>query len=414
MGSSVPIILLVITLSMTPLHFAAAQAYPPGADAFLASANALAKSASERVELGRANARLSQIRLSLTQQLISIGDGNAAFSLSDLDETKLMCVVQSAHIEVASRRNYMQAVAGRIEEVGKTAQIDNLISAVKSLFAHQSIDLRGPMASKQEMEAFVKNTQTRCSNDIKSSQKSYYLTSIAAPLPVPTTSAIDHDDEFALTFFGQLNSLISAFVGIITPAVVEGAKFIDERERRTAIRRFLSDETNRTYIRQSGDTLATQVGLWIEAKRGKLTGSLLEKLATLRKTEVNLAKLDACKGFEATRFKTRESGAASDEFALCWRAAWGQLEASVTAVLKAADEYDQLLDAGDKNNAKTSFAELTEALSAISENSVTNPEVLWAIATRLVSIGEKVQAATSKESREKIHKAIDDLVKALS
>jgi hypothetical protein len=404
---------LAITLSLTPLRYAAAQAFPPGADAFLASANALAKSANERVELGRANARLNQIRLSLTQQLVTVANGNAAFSLSDLDETKLLCGVQSAHIEVASRRNYMQTVAGRIEEVGKTTQIDNLIGAIESLFAHQSIDLRGPMASRQEMETFAKNTLARCSNDIKSSQKSYYLASITAPVPVPTASNVD-DDEFALAFFGPLNSLINAFVGIITPAVVEGAKLIDERERRAAIRRFLSDETNRNYIRQSGDTLATQVGLWIEAKRGKLTGSFLEKLAILRKTEVNLAKLDACKGFEAARFNTRASGAASDEFALCWRAAWGQLEASVTAFLKAADEYDPLLDAGDKNNAKTSFAELTEALSAISENSVTNPEALWAIATRLVSIGEKIQAATSKESREKIHKAIDDLVKALS
>jgi hypothetical protein len=99
---------------------------------------------------------------------------------------------------------------------------------------------------------------------------------------------------------------------------------------------------------------------------------------------------------------------------LCWRAAWTQLEGNAAAVLKAADEYDQLLDAGDKGNVKTSFAELSEALSAIAEGSVTNPHVLWATATRLLAIGEKIQAATSKENRDKMQKAIDDLVKALS
>lgn len=346
--------------------------------------------------------------------MIAVDSGGAPIRLAELDENKLLCLVQRTHIEVAARRNYMQALAGRIEQVGKPAKIDNLIGAVQSLFSHQTIDLRGPMASKQELEALVKNTVTRCGNDIKASSQSYYLASIAPPAPALTASTTDEDEEFPLVFLGSLSSLINVFVGIITPAVVEGAKFIDEQYRRDAIRRFLSDETNRTHIRQSGDTLATEVGAWIEGKRGTLTGSFLEKLAVLRKSEVNLAKFDACKGFETARFKTRASGAASDEFVLCWRAAWSQLEGSVAAVLKAADEYDQLLDAGDKNNAKTSFAELTQALSAISENSVTNPSELWAIATRLVAIGEKIQAATSKESREKIQKAIDDLVKSLS
>src|SRR5262245_30498680 len=72
---------------------AVAQVFPPGADAFVASANALAKSAAERVDLGRSTARLNQIRLSLTQKLISAGGGDT-IRLSDLDEVRLLCAVQ--------------------------------------------------------------------------------------------------------------------------------------------------------------------------------------------------------------------------------------------------------------------------------------------------------------------------------
>lgn len=63
--------------------------------------------------------------------------------------------------------------------------------------------------------------------------------------------------------------------------------------------------------------------------------------------------------------------------------------------------------------AKKSFAQLSTALDAIAEVSITDPAALWRIATRLVAFGEKVEAATSKENREKINKAIDDLVKVL-
>lgn len=407
------LILLILIQSGTSTTVSAqgAPGYPPGADAFVASANALAKSATERVDLGRSSARLDQIRRSLTNKLLVAGSG-ATVSLADLDEVRLLCGVQRPHIQVAARRNYLQTVAGRIEEVGKPAQIDNLIGAAKSLFNSQSLDIRGPVTNQTQLDTLAKNIENRCANDIKGADKQFYLASIVEP-QLGTTSAADEEVIGTTALLGAFSSIINVFVGIITPAVIEGAKLIDEQSRRNAIRRFLSDEGHREEIRRNGDSLATEVGVFIENKRGRLTGAFLEKLALLRKSEISLPKIDACKALETNRFTKRQSGAANDDFAICWRAVWTQLEAPVAAALKSADEYDTLADAGDKNNAKAAFADLSEALSGISENAITNPHELWQIATRLMAIGEKVQAATSKESREKIQKAIDELVKAL-
>jgi len=177
---------------------------------------------------------------------------------------------------------------------------------------------------------------------------------------------------------------------------------------------FLSDAKNRDRIRESGEKLADEISRFVLAKRQKLAGSFLEKASTLRLADIDLGKLDVCKDLsDSKKFASRPSGAASDEFAVCWRAAWARIEPPVTALLKSADDYDQLADAGDGDNAKIAFKELSEALSAIAEGSVTNPDELWRIATRLIAFGEKVEAAISKESRDKMRKAIEDLANAV-
>jgi hypothetical protein len=391
-----------------------AQALPPGADAFVASANALAKSASERVELGRATTRISYIKLLLTNKLIA-AKASDTIKFTDLSERVLLCNVLGDYVDVATRRNYIQALATKIDETGKPTQIENLIGAVKSLFAGQSLDIRGPISTKAEMEKLVKNATSRCEADIKTSPPQYYGTSITPAAPPPTTASDDQEPKEApVVFFGELTSLINVFVGIITPVVVGGAKFVDEQRRREAIRVFLSNQKNRQQIIDNGQKLADEISRFVLAKRQKLAGSFVETAAVLRNSEINLTKLDACKaGFDANKFATRASGAPSDDFVVCWRAAWMQIERPVAALIKAADEYDQLADAGDSNNAKKAFTELSTALDAIAEGSVTDPAELWRIATRLVAFGQKVEAATSKENREKINKAIDDLVKVL-
>jgi len=155
----------------------AQSALPPAVDAFVASANALAKSAGERVDLGRA--RLTMIRRELTNVLLAARAG-IPLRLA-LDNEILLCDARANHVAVALRRNYLQAVAGKVEEAGKPARIDNLQSAVKSLFASQSVDLSAGIPSAEELKAAEKRMRDRCSLDVKSFDSAFYGKSLDQP-----------------------------------------------------------------------------------------------------------------------------------------------------------------------------------------------------------------------------------------
>jgi len=193
---------VIAIASTTSMSEGRSQALPPGADAFVASANALAKSAAERVDLGRSMARLNQIKLALTTKFISAGAGGT-IKLDTLDERALLCDVQAQHIDLATRRNYVQAVAGKVEAVGKPTQLENLVAAVRSLFTNQSLDIRGPISSKPELEALVKKAIGRCEDDIKGSVVQYYGRLISAPVTAATPG---QDQEVPVAFLGPLSS----------------------------------------------------------------------------------------------------------------------------------------------------------------------------------------------------------------
>jgi len=391
-------------------HQGTAQALPPGADAFVASANALAKSAGERVELGRANTRLRQVRAMLATQLIGGAVAPVKIQLTGLDETEVLCRALRQHLDVASGRNYIQTLGTKIEEVGKPTQIDNIVTAVRTVFQSQSLDIKGPITTKAELDAVVKAQTDRCASDIKAAAEAFYGARIAPGVPTLSSTG---PEEVTEVFFSEFATLINVFVGIVTPVIVEGAKIVDEQRRREAIRAFLSNDANRSRIRNVGSKLAEEVSKYALLKRQALAGSVLEKMAAIRQLEVDLTKVDGCKEFASKRFSTRPSGAPSDEFVNCWRAVWARMEEPVSSMLKAAESYDALADAGDSDTAKKQFSELSQALSAIAEGSVTNPEVLWQLATRLVAFGAKIEAAASSDNRKKLETAIDGLMQSL-
>jgi hypothetical protein len=82
--------------------------------------------------------------------------------------------------------------------------------------------------------------------------------------------------------------------------------------------------------------------------------------------------------------------------------------------LKAAQEYDDFADASNGKEGEAA-AKIGEQLDAIIAPNVTAATLqnLMKLAVRLVAFGEKLKTAASKENRDKIEKAIDDLVKAL-
>src|SRR5262249_31691728 len=105
------------------------------------------------------------------------------------------------------------------------------------------------------------------------------------------------------------------------------------------------------------------------------------------------------------------SGSPSKAFMLCYKAAWAEIEKPTSVLLKLADEYDQVADAGNTDAATKAFGQISADLTAISENSVSNPAVLWQYVTQLVGFANTLQKGYSQENRDKLHRAIDALMK---
>ena len=249
----------------------------------------------------------------------------------------------------------------------------------------------------------------RCLADVRDFHLTYYGRDITPPtahkgVPAPA----------AAPFFAAVGAVIETIVNIITPVVVEGAKIVDEEARRRTVIAFLKNETNIKTIRESGLALATEVSAFTWNKRLRLAGSFSERAAVLRASPVDLSKGDSCKKYLAAGQPTNDAKTSlTDDFILCWRAAWEQVESNVAALLKVAEEYDRLADAGDTDNAHQAFRPLADSLQAITTTDETDLKRFWGWATRLLAFAQKVETALSKESREKIEKAIDDLVKAI-
>jgi hypothetical protein len=406
-----------ITAAVVLVHVAGVQAQsilPTAVDAFVASADALAKSASEPVDLGRATLRLDKVRLALTNKLLT-AKSNDTIQIDSLDEADILCGTRTAQIVIAAQRNYLQAVAAKIDQAGKPSQIDNITSAVVALFASQSIDIKS-VADDAALKTSAEQLTTRCQNDLKQFDKHYYGREVVAP-PGAQPLAAEAPLASPASLFGPIGSLIDTIVSVITPVVIEGGKLVDEAKRREAVRRFLSDPTNTKTITASGMQLAQQVSQFVVAKRHKLAGTFSEQLAATRAARIDLAKSDECKAYltEPKKLEKRKSGAPSDQFVLCWRSIWNQLESQVSETLKAANDYDQLADAGDSDNAAKVFDPLSKSLAAIAQNQLDPKDLakVWNWATELLAFADKVNAAASKDNRDKIQQAIDNLVKAL-
>src|SRR4051794_17732356 len=101
----------------TPFEGSAETSLPSSVDAFVASAGALAKSGSDLVDLGRSTDRLNRVRAELTEQLENANAGSV-LSLKELDEVILLCSPRGNSIVVSAERNYIRAVAAKINEVG--------------------------------------------------------------------------------------------------------------------------------------------------------------------------------------------------------------------------------------------------------------------------------------------------------
>jgi hypothetical protein len=409
------IVIALFTLTGPKQVEAAELALPEAYKSIVTSTSALSSSATELVRLERTTLRLQRIRTALTAKLLVANFGDK-FSINDLiEEQDLLCGARANHISTVARYNYVNAVTSQIEEISKPSSATDILSAIKIVLASYSVDVSDRSLSATSISQLKNIITTRCQTDIRGFDKAYYGTAITgaqAGQPTPPAEAPSGTEALpSLAFLGPFGALIDTVLGIITPVLTEAANIVDQSKRKQAIEDFLSDQNNQNSLRSAGQELAQAVSDYTWATRLKSAGAFVEGVMVIRKSEIDLARLDSCKDPNNEKFVRSASGAPSARFVLCWRAAWGQLESTVASTLKAAEDYDELADAGDSATALTAFRRIDTEFTAISRgNSVNDPQAFWQFVLQIVSFANTLQTAFSQDNRERIHKAIDGLV----
>lgn len=414
MRTNIVIVLALLLGVGAPANGIAETALPPSVDAFVASSAALAKSGNDLVDLGRSTDRLDRIRAALTEQIEQAALG-AVVNLKDLDEVILLCTPRGNAIVASAERNYIQAVAAKINEVGTPSQIDNLSAAIGALFASQSVDVSG-LPDDATLKKEQKNILDRCSSDLKSYDEAYYGKSLSFG---NQAAALGGAAIPSLALLGSVGSLVDTIVSIITPAVVEGSKLVDESKRREVVLAFLRNSDNRQNIENAGRDLAARISKFVLYRRHRLAAAFEEQAALLRSKEIELSKLPECKAYLGDelnkRASRRSSGSPNDSFTTCWKAAWDQLNVLAASVAKAGNDYDQLADAGDSDNATKTFDPLSKSLNGMVQANGNLDEVsasrIWNWTTKLLAFADKITKSASSDNQKKIKEAIDGLAK---
>lgn len=438
--TSVMVAFLVSTLSNTPASPQSAPdpATQKGYTSFVATLSSLTGSASDMIVLERSAGRLATIRQATARKLIAAFEPGAnasrkSITLADtLDTSILLCGFRANsikvvdrlstrdttasmavdHLQTVARSNYLNSVVTQIQSVSKASAPGDIISALQALFASYQIKATNASLQQTTMEKLRARSLQRCQGDLKEFDRAYYGVDVKPPGPLAAGEAPTPAAGLpSLSFLGPIGVLVDTVLGILTPVVIDAATIVDEAKREKAIADFLADPKNQSAIRSAGTELARAVSDYTFAKRMALAGSFAERMAVLSSATVDLTKIDACSDPENKIFVRSASGGPSSIFMACYFAVWSQFQDTVGSAIKAASDYDLIADAGDTSAALISFEQITSDFGAIATNSITNPAVFWQYVTQLINFAGAVSTASSQDSRAKLEKAIDALVK---
>jgi hypothetical protein len=389
-------------------------ALPKPYTGFLAGTKALTASASDFADLERAAQRLKTIRSALAKRLLG---ANAAskLPLNDLvEERNLLCEPRAAHLATLARLNYLNSIVSQVDETSNVSKPDSLLSAVTLLFAKYSIDGTAKSLEPGTLTAVGDRARSRCETDIKGFDVAYYGVDIRAPSALAPAGAELAAPEAisALALLGPVGALIDTFLNVVGPVAIGAATLVDETKREQAIHDFLSKPENQANLKTIGEQIGGAASRYNWDKRLRLAAAFVEGVRVVQNFEVDLSKLPECKDLSSANLGRTASGAPSTAFMVCWRKVWGQVDETVASILKAGQDYDQLADAGDTDTALIAFRKVTADLNAVAANEITDPAVFWMYVTQVITFATTVQAAFSQDNRDKIHKAIDALVKA--
>lgn len=386
-------ILFVTLLSSSPVWAADDQpdGMPPTVSALVESIGALTKSSATMVDSRLATVRAYKIRQQLSNYLLE-GDLNGVPNFPG-DES-LLCDPRKKQIVLQSSITYLNAVTAQVKAVAKSditsdVDVNNIVRAFKSLFADYRIDVDTPGAN---IEAKV---LTDCKASLENFALQYY--------------GISPSDEAGIV--AAFTAIYEIFKSVIAPVIVEGAKYIDETRRLDKVRQYLKTDANRKLIIANAGNLSDAMTKYESGRMAEAVGHFVEAQLALKNGFKKAKAIEECKNLDASA-DNRKIG--SSVFRGCFAAIWAANKENVTAVTTEAAKYDQLADIGVGQGLEQLKA-ITTSLEKIAKNEddpVTFNSI-WKAAMRLMTIAQKIEVATTKENRDKITKAVKDVIDAL-
>ena len=364
----------------------------------------LVKSADEPLSTYRAQERTRKFRnyvaVSIMQGRVNPADkfgpdGLTAESCAANFDCRMVCSPIAAHGLLSTRKSFLAAAAGGMRTIG-TSEVKDLSTAISAILANYSINIADRAVDTSK---FTQETTASCVDDIVNYARTYF-------------GVTNTPEEQEAAVVAAVLSLWNVIKSIIEPLAVTVGGEIDAEKRRSAILKFLSDETPRLKEYSKAITNYSSQNI-VNNKRDKMWTIV----ATRKKLITALAKAlekSGCKEDGVRGAQPTVGYLTGNAFEGCYTIVTGDIEAALKSYLEATSQYD--LAAGistrDIERASSRFSELLDRRNTAAGLDGSEVRDLLAVASRLLAFGKQVEDAFSKESRDKVKKGVDDLISA--
>lgn len=372
-------------------------AYPAGADSLVGAINALTSAEDKRVALWRSEDRYSTLRRMLVQSVVGSKGESSGVSLDDDAIKKLLCGSRRGFVKVQASQTYLTAVSTELKKTATTEKITGLTASIMTLFKTYSVEVT---STPDKLKAAQDLAESICTTDYQKFAKSYYSYAF-----VGANTGIED-------IFSPFSALIKLVMDIITPVAEAGAKLVDAEARKKAILDYLKKPGTIKNITAASTVVNSELSSSLNTARYQKVGQFVEQAIALRDIAPDLSKTPCKQAFDASGLIVN-GGVPSDNFIKCMSMVSAAYADKLAALLKAADDYDQLADS-PPDVAGTKLKAITQKLDDIAKDKVppATAKELWDKAVEIIGFAQTVLTAASKDNRDKVKQDIDALVKA--
>lgn len=387
--------------------------YKPVPGAIVSGMSGLVTGTKDAMSTARANDRLTTIRRILTDQILALRVVDKKFSLGALDGAEyvlsnalVLCSPRGDHAVVSADATYLESVTGTLNKFSAPPKITTIGDALGTLFQNYSIEVPKDKTKKEIAKAVV----DRCINDTQI----WASFSYGRTLDNSASQARLLPAEIG-EIGGAVSTLYSAVVAILQPIAVGAAKALDARERARIVSEFIRN--NKVNLINAAQSVADKGSKLARKKRLDALSQFAEKIAALRSVQLDLSKSENCKSAVGSPVLPLPANASAtpnriptDDFILCYAAAWKQISDMAENVVTAANQYDAFADASD-DKLQLAVLQIKNNITELDNPSEAQVKAVWEAAAQLIAFGQTVSQSLSKENIEKVNKATADLMK---